>query len=222
MSERSFEELLPWYANGTLDDAERREVEQWLQDNPDAQLQLAEYEFLQETVSEVTEQEPVLRENLFDELIERIDAEEQQQSSRSAVESPSLMEQLRNWISETLQWNMTPAFARVAVVSQFAVVMALGAVLLVPTAEEGYEVLSGGDPVTGSAVAGVQADLAVDSQLPMGQFQSLLREHQARVIGGPGGLGVYRIAFDESADADRLLKSLKGQEGVTYLQRVSP
>lgn len=221
MNKRKLEELLPWYANGTLDEAERLEVEAWLENNPDAQLQLAEYEFLNETVSEVTAEEPVMRQDLFDDLLTRIEAEEQQAANESrAAAAPTLSERLQHWFSDTFQWGMTPAFARVAVVSQFALVMALGAVLLMPSTDEGYEVLSGSDPT--AVVQGVLADIGVNPATPVGQFQQLLRNHQAMIVSGPSGIGVYRIMLPEGAQADELLTSLKARAEVVYLQRVSP
>ena len=195
-------------------------MEAWLEDNPEAQLQLAEYEFLNETVSEVSEQEAVMRENLFDDLLERIETEEQAANELQRDQAPSMMERLQTWFNETFQWGMTPQFAKVAVVSQFAVVMALGAVLLLPTAEEGYEVLSGQDPVL--VDAGVQLDIGVKPELAMGQFQALLKDHQAMIVSGPNTLGVYRIRLPEGSDVDQVLAALKAREGVIYLQRVEP
>ncbi len=221
MNERKFEELLPWYANGTLKDSERQQVEAWLKENADARLQLAEYEFLSETVSEVTEQESVMRADLFDDLLERIETEEMQAANESERQAPpSLMETMQNWFSETFRWDMTPAFAKVAVVSQFAVVMALGAVLIMPSAEEGYEVLSGTDPVL--VEQGVQLDIGVKPTLTVGEFQSLLKRHQAMIVSGPNVIGVYRIRLPQQADIAQLQASLKANEQVVYLQRVSP
>ncbi|MCW8884784.1 MAG: hypothetical protein OQK12_05945 [Motiliproteus sp.] len=221
MSDRNLEELLPWYANGTLEESERKQVEAWLEDNPEAQLQLAEIEFLNETVSEVGEQEAVMREDLFDDLLERIETEETQAANElQRDQAPSMMERLQNWFNETFQWGMTPQFAKVAVVSQFAVVMALGAVLIMPTADEGYEVLSGGDPVV--VDAGIQLDIGVKPDLTIGQFQALLKAQQAMIVSGPNSLGIYRISLPQGSDVDQALATLKAGEGVIYLQRVEP
>ncbi|MEH6810932.1 MAG: hypothetical protein V7677_00245 [Motiliproteus sp.] len=221
MNEQKFEELLPWYANGTLEDSERQQVESWLKESPEARLQLAEYEFLGETVSEVTEQEAVMRADLFDDLLERIETEEHQAANESERQNaPSLMETVQNWFNETFRWNMTPAFAKVAVVSQFAVVMALGAVLIMPSADEGYEVLSGNNTVL--VDQGIQLDIGVNPQLTVGEFQALLKTHRAMIVSGPNGIGVYRIRLPQQSDVAQVQAVLKTNENVTYLQRVSP
>lgn len=162
-----------------------------------------------------------MRADLFDDLLDRIETEEQEAANESVRQNaPSLMESIQNWFSETFRWDMTPAFAKVAVVSQFAVVMALGAVLLMPGAEEGYEVLSGGNPQT--AMAGTQLDIGVNPELTVGEFQLLLKTHQATIISGPNGVGVYRIRLAEQANVEQIQGALKAESSVIYLQRVSP
>lgn len=53
MNER-FEELLPWYANGTLGPEDRAFVEAYLEQNPDARSELEWYRSLQQRVRENT------------------------------------------------------------------------------------------------------------------------------------------------------------------------
>ena len=51
MNER-FEELLPWYANGTLGAEDRAYVEAWLEQHPEARSELEWYRSLQQRVQE--------------------------------------------------------------------------------------------------------------------------------------------------------------------------
>ena len=52
MTKERFEELLPWYVNGSLGAEDRAFVENYLQENPDAQGELAWYRSLQQRVQE--------------------------------------------------------------------------------------------------------------------------------------------------------------------------
>lgn len=222
MSDKNMSELLAWYANGTLEARERAEVEAWLEENPEARIEMAEYRFLNETVAEESADEPQFNlEAGFDKLMSRIEAEEQAANETLEQGQPEgMLNRLSHWLRETLQWNMTPSFAKVAVVSQFAVVMALGAVLLVPgEKQEGYEVLSGSPPL--AVTAGVQADIGLSPTLNLAQFQQLLRDHEAMIVAGPSGIGVYRIQLPE-AQAEQRLASLKNHSDVIYLQRIAP
>lgn len=238
MTDPDIEQLLAWYANGTLDSEEKRQVEQYLQQHPQARLQLAEYEFMADTVSDVSLQEPQLPEDNFDSLMAQLDQQEADESSaadrqqRAAspeqgsprpIVRPSLLEQLQQWCRETLQWGMTPAFARVVVVAQFALVAVLGSALFMQddsaTGPEGYEVLSGGNGVPASG--GVQLDIAMKPQATLNEFSQLLQSVQASVISGPNTLGIYRIRLQPQDQPDSRIEQLRQHEGVSYLQPLS-
>jgi len=232
MTERNIEQLLAWYANGTLDSAEREQVEKYLSEHPEMRLQLAEYEFLQETVGEIAADEPQLQSDNFDNLMAQIDElettkpvvskpEAVTETPAGKVVEPSWVQRLTEWVSETLQWGVTPAFARVAVVAQFALVAVLGGALLLPSEEPGYEVLSGqgsGPTVT----QGVLVDIGLKPELTLAEFQQLLRDQQATVTSGPNALGVYRISLVEDGQLSARLTALQNHAGVIYLQRVQP
>ncbi|MCV6590071.1 MAG: hypothetical protein OIF57_13770 [Marinobacterium sp.] len=85
MNAKQMEQRLAWYANGTLPEAERAEVDAWLVEHPEARLQLAEYSFLQHTVSEVTADEPQLATTGFDELLAQVDQFEAAQSAQQTT-----------------------------------------------------------------------------------------------------------------------------------------
>ncbi len=222
MNERKMEQLLAWYANGTLEGAERREVETWLENNPEAQLTLAEHLFMHQSVSEVGAEEPEFNaEAGFDQLMTRIETEQAANETVALPAPINLIAQCRNWIIETLQWQMTPAFARVAMVSQLGMVLALGVVMLLPgEVDEDYQVLSGSPALTISS--GPQADIGVDPRTDIGQFQTLLREHNAMIVAGPSAIGTYRIQFPDDGQFEARLAALKAQQVVIYLQRAAP
>ncbi len=233
MSDQDIEQLLAWYANGTLSAEEQAEVEQYLEQHPEARLQLAEYQFMAETLAEVAEDEPQLQPGGFDDLMAQIDQlePEGQHSAETMppaataereprrIRQPSLMEKLQQWFNETLQWNLTPAFARVAVVAQFALVAVLGSALFMqdPAGEE-YEVLSGDSAVP---MEGMQIDIAMQPDTTLADFSQLLQSVQATVISGPNSLGVYRIRLTSDAQLAGRIEQLRQHSGVGYLQPLS-
>ncbi|MEH6469931.1 MAG: hypothetical protein V7752_01665 [Halopseudomonas sp.] len=222
MSEHKMDELLAWYANGTLDDAEQRQVEAWLDNNPEAQLALAEHEFIQHSVAEVGAEEPVFNaEAGFGKLMAQIETEEAANEIDIQPAPVSLAEQLRNWIAQTFAWHRTPAFARVAMVSQLGIVLALGVVVMLPNEQaEDYQVLSGTPPAM--LASGPQADIGVDPKTYIGQFQTLLRQQDAKIVSGPTAIGTYRIQFPDDAQLEARMAALKANQAVIYLQRVAP
>ncbi|RDE24544.1 hypothetical protein DV711_02855 [Motiliproteus coralliicola] len=216
------DELLAWYANGTLDEAERQEVEAWLENNPDAQLQLAEYEFMQQSVAELGDDEPVFNtEAGLDNLMTRIETEEAANEAVGQQSTSTMLERLQNWLDETLNWNRTPAFARVAMVSQFGLVLALGVVLLLPSeTNEGYEVLSGTTPAV--IAAGPTATIGFNVDTRLVELQQLLREQQVVIVGGPSAIGTYQIELPKDDLVEARLAALKAHPAVIYLQRNEP
>ena len=242
------DELLAWYVNGTLDEAERAEVERWLDSDPEARLALAEYEFMAASVAEQGDEEPSFAVDAgLDRLMAQIDSEQAQSqnhadtaktasTSNTADSESGPFARLANWLNQTLQWQLTPNFAKVAVVSQFALVMALGAAVLLldnPNGgmEPGYEVLSGQNGGTSNiitdttAIGAPQADIGLNPQTTLAQLQQLLKRHQARIIDGPNSIGVYRIAFTDTPAAPALaqrLDALKAEAAVSYLEQVVP
>lgn len=239
MNTETFEEQLAWYANGTLGDAERAEMDAWLAEHPEARQHLAEVEFMQGAVAEVAADEPQLDPNGFDQLMAQIDAQAQEQAQDLDVvetsvisdvadelepvwtgqtEKTGLAQQLREWFEQTFQWSLTPAFARVAVVAQFALVAVLGTALYLPQDEAGYEVLSGETGAVTAIEDAVLVDLGFNQSMTLAQLQVLLRTHQASIVSGPNTLGIYRIRL---ANAEPLT-ALRADSGVIYLQRVEP
>ncbi len=241
MNTQTFEEQLAWYANGTLDEAERAEMEAWLAAHPEARQRLAEIDFLQGTVAEVTADEPQLDPGGFDLLMAQIDVQEQEQELELELEvvetsvapelteqpepvwtgqpeKPGLAQQLREWFEETFQWSLTPAFARVAVVAQFALVAVLGTALYLPQEEAGYEVLSGETGAVTAIEGVVLVDIGLNPTMTLAELQALLQTQRATIVGGPNSLGFYRIQL---ADAEPR-PALRAHSAVIYLQRVEP
>jgi len=237
MNENRLEQQLAWYVNGTLDDQERAEVDAWLAEHPEARAQLAELEFLQETVAEVKADEPQLDPQGFDRLMSQIDelealevveasTVEAEPAAKEAIPEPELkptlptlglLERVQQWFNETFQWDMTPAFARVAVVAQFALVAVLGTALFIPQEEAGYEVLSG-ESAAPAVTEGVLVEIGIKPDASYAQLQALLKATGARFVGGPNSLGMFRVALPEGTD----LETLSSHEIVIYLQQVQP
>ncbi|MFO1217355.1 MAG: hypothetical protein U1E89_03115 [Burkholderiaceae bacterium] len=125
MTKQRFDELLPFYANGTLADDERRFVETWLHEHPKSQAELDWYRSLQTKLLE--DVPPVSSEVGLERAMARIRAERSPQAARKpAPRQPALGERLRGWAAALLpQPMLKPALAgALAVVVAQAVVIA--------------------------------------------------------------------------------------------------
>jgi hypothetical protein len=125
MTKQRFDELLPFYANGTLADDERSFVETWLREHPKSQAELDWYHSLQRKLLE--DVPAVSSEVGLDRTMARIRAERTPQTARRAQPAaPAIGERLRSWLATLLpQPLLKPALAgALAVVVAQAVVIA--------------------------------------------------------------------------------------------------
>ena len=126
MKHQEIIESLPWYVNGTLDQAERAAVTQHLASGCDecareVKSLRALHKAVKASGDEAPEPSPFLLNRALAEIedYERTRAQEQSRQAAKAPASPSLWDRL---------WPKTPVFARVALATQLALVLVLGAV----------------------------------------------------------------------------------------------
>lgn len=125
MTKQRFDELLPFYANGTLAEDESRFVESWLHEHPKSRAELDWYRSLQ---AKLIEDVPAVSSEVgLDRAMARIRAERSPQAARRAEPAqPALGERVRGWLAALLpQPLLKPALAgALAVVVAQAVVIA--------------------------------------------------------------------------------------------------
>lgn len=111
MNDPRLEELLPFYVNGTLGEAEREQVERYLKANPEAQ---AEAQWLRSLQTRVREDvPPVSSEVGLERALHRIRTEgPAPQGVRRAVAQPGLLERLRGALAALVPQSIVrPALA---------------------------------------------------------------------------------------------------------------
>lgn len=124
MTKQRFDELLPFYANGTLADDERSFVETWLREHPKSRAELDWYRSLQ---TKLRDDVPAVSSEVgLERAMARIRAERSPQTTRQARPEPGLGERVRGWLAALMpQPLLKPALAgALAVVVAQAVVIA--------------------------------------------------------------------------------------------------
>jgi hypothetical protein len=198
-----FDELLPFYVNGSLSEADRAWVEDYLRQNPDAAAELHWYESLQTKLRE--DLPPVSSEVGLDRAIQRIRKEGPVPQLPRRATGPSLAERLGNWLSALMpQPVLRPALAGLlAVVALQAVVIAQ---------------LSGDDEdasqlraVRGSVIEkGPYVKVNFKPDAREADIRLLLVEVHGSLAAGPGQLGDYYVRVPEkqlAAVTDKLKAS---------------
>ncbi len=229
--DRQFLELLPWYANGTLADADRARLDDALRSDARAAVELQWLQQLQQRVQadapEVSDEiglERTLRRIRSDAAAEQA-AIERAESNRTASATPAvkprpaapaprgLADTLRGWFEGM---RLSPAFAMAALV----IVVQAGFIAKLAGGERDYE-----------QVRSVPATAAPSGQLFRIEFKPDSKETDIRLLlvtvqgnieSGPGQLGDYyvRVPADVALEAGGKLKAAAIVENVLTVDAV--
>lgn len=210
-------ELLPWFANGSLNDADSRWVSAWLAAHPEETDVHAELAWLKQSALQYknTVETPAADKGL-DVLLARIHAEKATAAQRRAVAtdtSEDLWTKLKSWFA-------TPAFG-----------LSMAALLLVQTGVIGLlmrhtpaptETPSSSQSQTMTPLSGGQVAAPAGMALLQVTFlptaterdiRATLNNAQAQIISGPSSLGVYVLAVP-AAELEKSQNALRGQSQV--------
>lgn len=211
-----FEELLPWYANGTLNETDRAWVDEYLRAHPSAAGQLRWYESLQ---VKLREDSPAVSSEIgMDRALARIRTEGPTPRAAQAAKPVSRpwFEQIQEWVAAlTPQAMLRPALAGLAVL---AVVQ--GIVIGQLAGDDTTEIRA----VRPAAVAdqGPLFKVNFKADAREADIRLLLNDVQGRLAGGPGQLGDYyvRVPAATFAAAEGRLKANRIVDAVYVVDAV--
>jgi anti-sigma factor RsiW len=199
-SHADVDELLPWYANGTLASDEREAVERHLDQCTRCQNELTLLREVASTAREAVAAVPAVPDRLS-ETFARID-----QWERS--KAPSLSSRIAAFFDTLLH----PPSVRWALAAQFVVILALGGVMLLRPGSS-YTTLSGGS--TGTA-AGARLTVTFQPAATADAIRAALRAVDANVVSGPSAAGVYvvEVPTTNAAAVDTAIDTLRANSSV--------
>jgi len=215
MTHQEVIELLPWYANATLSESERREIDAHLSNCAACAEELNQLKTIQLVVVESAETVPEPSKAQFSRAMSKIDAFERGRK-RTAAKSGS-------WLSEILEqagdalfgwFGPMPSLARAVVAAQFLVIVGLAGGLSYSLWEN----------KTSTTLSGTQQGRADRSRIKIGfeesiteaQLRQLLGEFHGEIIAGPSAQGLYTVEVPirpaNTDELDRLVQSLRGKQ----------
>ncbi len=205
-------DLLPWYANGTLEDGERRTVESHLAACSRCREELSACRGLGELLQQVPEIAPAPHPAHLARILEKIGDHE-----RAAWQSP--LESLRNLLTAT------PRPVRWALAAQLVLVLGLGLGLSLhrqprqsPTAPAAYRTLSDGPATT---VPSSRLRLVFAPGTTEQEIRDLLLGIRGQIVSGPSSLGVYTVEVPTGPDPlDDVLTHVRKHRQVSLAEPV--
>jgi len=186
-----FDELLPFYVNETLDDAEREWVDAYLREHPKSAAELQWYRTLQDTMQR--DAPAVSAEVGLDKVMARIRAERAPTRVAAKQAAPSLVERLRDFFASiTPQPLLKPALA-----AALAVVVVQGIVIanLATQGDESSEIRAV-KPTVVDAGPFLKVNFKADAR--EADIRMLLVEINGSLAGGPGQLGDWYVRIPEA------------------------
>lgn len=216
MKHEAIIELLPWYANESLDEGERQIVEEHLGACESCGRELAQWQQVGMRVR-ATEGEPELPPGHLNEVMARIDTLERERAE--VMQRPGLGARLREFFAGA--WQPLPGVARTALVAQLGLVVLLAGALVLRNGqpEAGFTTLSG--PAAESTFARLQVGFEAD--LTEAELRATLLDVEAHIVAGPSAQGLYTIQLSldrtRTEEVKVLAEALRNRAGIRFVGR---
>ena len=198
-----FDELLPFYVNGTLEESDRAWVDEYLREHPKSAAELQWYRTLQDTMQ--GDAPAVSAEVGLDKVMARIRGERAPARAAAKATEPSFGERVRGWLAALApQPLLRPALA-----GALAVVVVQGVVIanLATSGDDSSEIRAA-RPTVVEAGPFLKVNFKADAR--EADIRMLLVEINGSLAGGPGQLGDWYVRIPEAriaAAADQVKAS---------------
>ena len=215
---RGIQELLPWYANGTLDEEEARKVEEHAALCPCCREEIEAGRRLGETLRREEIAAPAPHPAQLARLMARLDEPDTAQETGAS----GLLARLRTWLGDT------PTPVRWALAAQLVLVVALAGLIAsrtssVPVPPAAFHTLSDPEPASPAvSPAVVQLRVVFAERTPERQIRDLVLGLGGRIAGGPSPLGAYVVEIPAGRDPlPVVLAHLRSRPEIEFAEAVA-
>ena len=206
--------LLPWYLSGTLSAADRATVAAHLETCDACRRELAALERLKPAVGAAVETRPAPARDLFARVAARVAAEPRV----SPFDRGRWSARLADWAGTLLAPRLAPALAVGLIVVQFGALALLAARLyqVVP----GEHTTQSGPATSGPPAAGTRLRVAFQDGATALEIRSALESVGAQIVEGPTAAGFFVVVVPPSADAARVVETLRSRGAVRFVEPI--
>lgn len=185
-----FDELLPFYVNGTIDPTDREWVDAYLREHPKSAAELQWYRSLQDTMQRDT---PAVPADIgLDKVMARIRAERAPARAAAKPAQPTLGERMRGWLAALApQPLLRPALA-----GALAVVVVQGVVIANLASHDDTSEIRAVQKAPIDPGPFLKVNFKSDAR--EADIRMLLVEINGSLAGGPGQLGDWYVRIPEA------------------------
>ena len=211
MNHREIIELLPWYANQTLDEDERRAVETHLSECAECANEVKNLSSMKKAVIESENQGPALSPFALNRALAQIEDYERAKAPAAASSREPGKSLWSRW------WSPTPIFARTLIAAQVVLLLALGSLALYQRSHPAvvYTTTSGG---AGENKASFRIAVQFSDSASEQDIRKTILGIHGKIVDGPSALGLYTvevpIAGERRAEMDRVLETLRQNQHI--------
>lgn len=196
--------LLPWYANETLGEEDRRLVARHLESCLDCRRELSEWTDLRRTIHEAYAAQPGPRPSLAKTVLSKA-ASETRRSAREADRGGSALASLDRWFRSLFDVPWVPSLATVLLAVQFGLLLWV----TMPLDQK---------PVNTRSIDSPAARFTVrfHDQATEAQIREIVERVHGRIIDGPmaGGSYVLEVKAADPATSRQILDMLRAQDRI--------
>lgn len=211
MNHREIIELLPWYANQTLDEDERKAVETHLSECAECANEVKNLNTMKKAIIESGNQGPVLSPFAPNRALAQVEDYERAKSPAAASSPEPEKSFWSRW------WSPTPIFARALIAAQVVLLLALGSLTLYQHSHPAvvYTTSSGGagENKTSFRIAVQFSDSANEQDI-----RKTILGIRGKIVDGPSALGLYTVEVpitgERRAEMDRVLETLRQNQHI--------
>ena len=209
MNHQEIIELLPWYANSTLSEDERKRVEMHLADCQECAQELASLSAVHNAVIELGDQTPAPSPRQFKRALAEIENYEQSKVRTGKRRVGGLHDRIATlW---TAWWQATPVFGRALIAAQVILLIGLGTATFYQYNRRNvvYVTSSGpSGPGTGTRIV-VRFNPDITEQ----EVRKTISDIDGTIAGGPSAQDLYTIQLKipqgQAEDIERLPQKLR-------------
>ena len=207
----SMTELLPWYVNGTLDDAERSRLEVHLRACPVCRADLTFETRVQDTLAAETPIDYIPAASLK-RLQDRLDGLDIEAGAKTPVPT------MRHQTNRPIRWHLAVAASTAILAVALALIAADRWTRSGARPLANYHTVTSTRPTApGEAIRAVFAPT-----ITLVELQALLDESQLRIVAGPTEAGVYSLAPTSARPIDSSLRMLRQNAAVRFAESAQP
>jgi hypothetical protein len=201
--------LLPWYANATLDGAERQALETHLAGCPECARELEHLMEMRRTVIELAGETPQPSPFVLNRALARIEDYERAQVP-VRPKAAQFGERIQAW------WLRTSFFNRVALATQLAIMLALGTVAVYQH-NHPQTILTTASGGSGEQT-GANINVMFSPDATEHEISRTLGEIHGTIVAGPTAQGLYTVQLqlrpEQTVEIEKVLQTLRQNQRV--------